>query len=122
MVRRTALVLVLALTAVSARQLTCVWDCSEPTVGDGGASCHETAAEGPTLAASAGHCPLAPDAAIMAAAKSGEPQRQRLTVPFDKFASAMPLLAHETTIRASFTGSSQPASTPHARPFSVLRI
>jgi hypothetical protein len=123
MVRRIALVLVLALTAVSARQLTCVWDCSQPaTISDGGAPCHETAAEGPTLAASAGHCPLTPDAAIIALAKSGEPQRQRLTVPFDKIASPMPPLAHETTTQASFTRSPQPAPTPPTRPFSVLRI
>lgn len=123
MVRRIALVLVLALIAVSARQLTCVWDCTEPsTISDGGAPCHETAAEGPTLAASAGHCPLTPDAAIVALAKSGEPQRQRLTVPFDKIASPMPPLAHETTIQGRFARSPQPASTPPTRPFSVLRI
>jgi hypothetical protein len=123
MARWTTLVLVLALTAASARQLTCVWECSEPsTISNAGAPCHETVAEALTLAASAGHCPLAPDAAIIAAAKGGEPQRQRLTVPFDKIASPRPPLAHQTATRASFTGSPQPTPTPPARQFSVLRI
>jgi hypothetical protein len=123
MVRHTALVLVLALSAVSARQLTCVWECSEPSArSEAGAPCHETAQDGPTLSTNAGHCPLAPDAAIIAAAKSGEPQRQRLTVPFDKVASAMPALAGDATVRAASVGSPQPAPTPPLRTFSVLRI
>ena len=86
--RAAALIVLLALTVASARQLACVWECGEPAGSvHEAASCHETTTTGPTLAAGEAHCPLAPDAAVLTGAAS-EPHRQRLSLALDRLGAA----------------------------------
>ena len=121
MLRRTALVLVVALAAVSARQLTCVWECTDAAADAGTTACHGSGAEGPILAAQSAHCPLAADAVIFTMSKGGEPHRQRQAVSSEPVASIVPSLANASAISTG-PRSLPPAPTALSRTFSVLRI
>jgi hypothetical protein len=121
--RRAALVLVLALTALSARQLTCVWECGEAAATmHQPAWCHEASADEPTLGASTMHCPLSSEAAVLTVSKSSEPQRHRLAMPFVRLASTIvAAMTHHATGHAWLTSPGHAPGTP-SRPLSVLRI
>jgi hypothetical protein len=121
MLRRTALVLILALTAVSARQLTCVWECTDAAADAGTTACHGTGADGPVLAAQSAHCPLAADAVIFTMSKGGEPHRQRHAASSEPVASIVPSIGYAAAISTG-PWSLPPAPPPLSRTFSVLRI
>ena len=120
--RAAALIVLLALTVASARQLACVWECGEPAGSvHQAASCHEPAATGPTLAAADAHCPLAPDAAVLTGAAS-EPHRQRSSLAIARLGAApvmgasLPLSDHGM---AWLPGESR---SHRSRSITVLRI
>lgn len=122
MPRATALIVLLALTVASARQLACVWECGEPAgSAHEAASCHETAVAGATLAAAEAHCPLAPDAAVLTAS-AGEPQRQRLSLALDRLGAAPDVAPALHTFDHRLTWSPGQSHGHRSRTLSALRI
>jgi len=123
MIRRIALALVLALAAVSARQLTCVWGCGEiAETSHRAAACHKSANDEPTLAATATHCPVAPEAAVLTASKSSEAQRHRVALPFERIAAAAVAWSDRHAIGQSWPTSPTLSADTFSRTSAVLRI
>ena len=123
MIRRIALALVLALAAVSARQLTCVWGCGEITeTSHRAAACHESANDDPTLAAIATHCPVAPEAAVLTASKTSEAQRHRVALPFERIAAAAVAWSDHHAIGQFWPASPGLSANTYSRTSAVLRI
>jgi hypothetical protein len=120
--RAAALIVLVALTAGSARQLACVWECAEPAGTPQAASCHETAAHGPSLAAADVHCPLTPDAAVLTTGAAGEPQRPRLSLALDRPAAAPDVGAMLHTFDIRPTWSPRHVHGHRSRTLPVLRI
>jgi hypothetical protein len=123
MIRRIALVLALVLAAVSARQLTCVWGCGEiAATSHRAAACHESANDDPTLAATATHCPVAPEAAVLTASKSSEPQRHRVALPFERIAAAAVAWSDHLAIGQVWPAAARLSAHTFSRTSAVLRI
>lgn len=121
MSRAAALIVLVALTAAPVRQLTCVWECGEPAASLQSASCHETAAQGPAMAASDAACPFNPDPAVFATGAASEPQRNRAVVAIDRPGVAPHFVALHTLERGP-TGSPGQRHGPYSRTLSALRI